>query len=456
MLMQTLGQITTHRSSIGRRIVPYSLTLFAVLLFWGGLLVGEDALGGWSRGDLYIFHGRTISAFRTKPFLAVLSDYNSATTPLFQILESYNPLFGHDTAFRATNTLFCLFVCALFAFAIRRRFKGTPYSGTAALLIASSLLLSPYFRAQSYWVSTDVFPVFLLILTSLLLARVDDGDPDSTLSAHPMLLIPLLALISWAAFYCRQSYIFLPFYVFLILVWRFRSCWWWTVLVFCVLGLPAVYLVHLWHGLNPPRFRRHEGAYLNNIAAPLSLILIYSLPFLVEGAVRTRGSLIKASRRLRMWWLFLPIGWMGFAFVFWSFRFSENDQGGGIAARMLSHFGSAGRFMFLTIAYGGFLVALFLFQQASWQRRILLVSFLLPALAMAIFFQRYYDPLLVVFFFLLWERKVVSQYVTPRAAYFLMAFNALLLTGAIAYNVKNKPVFSPIFSNTRPWDIVPK
>jgi hypothetical protein len=451
-----LERVITRRGSYRRPIVAYSLVLLAILLFFAGFIVGEDALGGWSRGDLYLYHGLTIWAFRTKPFLTVLADYNSATNPLFQILESYNPLFGHDTAFRATNTIFCLFVCALFAFAVRRRFKTTPHSGSAALLIAASLLLSPYFRAESYWVSTDVLPVFLLILTSLFLIPIDDCDRKITLSQHPLFFIPLLALISWAAFYCRQTYIFLPFYVSVILVWRFRSYWWWTVLVFCALGLPAVYLVHLWHGLNPPRFRRHLGVSLNDIAPPLSMILIYSLPFLCEVAVRTRRRLVELLGGMRMEWLYLLIGWAGFSVVFRSFRFSENDQGGGIAARILSHFGRAGHFLFLTIAYAGFLVVLLLFQQASWQRRILLVSFLLPAFVMAIFFQRYYDPLLVVMFFLLWERKIVSQYVTPRAAYFLMAFNALLLIGALAYNGRSKPVFVPLFSHTRPWDIVLK
>ena len=147
--------------------------IVAIVLYFAGFILGEDAFGGNIRADLYLFHGPTIRAFRDRPIIDVLPDYNSATTPLFHILESFNPFLNHDTAFRFTNTLFAFLTCGLFIYAVYRRFKSIPGSGKAALLIGISILFSPYYRAESYWVSTDIFPLFLMILTAILL------DPHS-------------------------------------------------------------------------------------------------------------------------------------------------------------------------------------------------------------------------------------------------------------------------------------
>ena len=260
----------------------YLLVSLAVILFFAGFFAGEDGFGGNIRADLYLFHEPTIWAFRTRPLLAVLPAYNSATTPLFHVLESFNPLLGQDVAFRATNTLFAFLTCSLFICAIYHRFRSISTARTSALLIGASILLSPYFRAESYWVSTDVLPVFLIIVTAMLLNRVQDSDLRCRLTVSPWVLTPFLALVSWSCFYCRQTNLYMPFYACLVLIWRFRTNWWWIVFVFGICGVPAIYLVHTWKGLTPPGFQRHQGLSLDAIVQPLSMMLIYAVPFLVE------------------------------------------------------------------------------------------------------------------------------------------------------------------------------
>jgi hypothetical protein len=274
-----------------------------VVLFFAGFILGEDAFGGNIRADLYLFHGPTIRAFRDQPILNVLPDYNSATTPLFHILESLNPLLDHDAAFRFTNTLFALFACGLFIYAVHRRFRSVPNSGKAALVIGISILLSPYYRAESYWVSTDIFPLFLIIVTAILLDPIQDGDPKSESTIKNIWVIPLLALATWACFYCRQTALFLPFYTFVVLLWRFRTYWWWIVLVFGILAIPMVYLIHIWKGLTPPGFRRHEGFSIDSVVQPLSMIVIYALPFLLNSFTEVK-SWARMSIKHRSIWLY--------------------------------------------------------------------------------------------------------------------------------------------------------
>ena len=428
----------------------YLLVLFSVILFIAGFFSGEDALGGGIRNDLYSYHLPTMLAFRHRPFLTVLPYYNSATTPLFHILESFNPLLGHDTAFRATNTFLSLLVCALFALTIGRRFEPIPASRACTLLIGSSVLLSPYFRAESYWVSTDIFPLFLVIVTALLLDPIQDNHQAAKSQESLLVRILLLAVVSWSAFYCRQTYLFLPFYVFVVLFSELRAYRGRTVLLFGALGVPAIYLVHLWKGLTPPSFRHHQGLALSSIASPLSIVLIYSLPFLFEMVVREKRRLICVAGEARFKWMYLIAGWITFLAVFHSFHFNSHYGGGGIAAKLLDKFGQPGRYLFLTSAYFGVVILLFMFRRAQWKRRVLLISFFLPAFVMKVFFQRYYDPVLVVLFFLFWERDLVERFLTVRTAVILMVFNAALLGGAIAYNAKSKPVFLPIGSHRLP------
>ncbi len=85
----------------------------AAAVFLLGFVLGLDP-GGGSRSDFYTYHLPAILAFRHGAFSAVLRDYSSATTPLFHILASYNPLLGSDTAFRASSLCFSLVVCGLF------------------------------------------------------------------------------------------------------------------------------------------------------------------------------------------------------------------------------------------------------------------------------------------------------------------------------------------------------
>ena len=429
---------STH---LHRLAVP--AVILAVLLFLVGFFFGEDALGGGVRDDLYIFHGLTMAAFRDQPFFTVLRDYTSATTPLFQILESFNPLLGHDTAFRATHTLFCLLTVVLFVVVLSRRFRRLPAIVPTAALIGCSVLLSPYFRAESYWVSTDVFPIFLLLLTALLFNPLEDAPTEAPLNRSPIWLPVVLALLSWSTFYCRQSYLFLPFFVFCILFWRLPSQRVFLVLLFALCALPAIYLVHLWGGLNPPSFKRHQGFALEGIAAPLSMVFIYAVPFLCE--------LLLRARRLRQMlaltpatWLSLLGGLLAFVAIFHGFHFNARHEGGGIASKILEHLGQPGRYLFLLLSYFGLVILVFLARQASWKGRLLLLSFFAPTFIMAIFFQRYYDPLLIIAFFVLWERDLVQRFVTPRLAAFLIVFNALLLVGAIGYNARSKPVFAPL------------
>jgi hypothetical protein len=471
--------------------VSFLLLSAVIWLFLLGFFLGEDALGGGVRSDLYTFHGPTIYQFHDNPWRQVLPDYDSATTPLFHILESFNPTLGHDTEFRASNLFIALLTVVLVAFAMLRRFAAEATLSWPILLIGASILLSPYFRAESYWASTDILPIFFLALTALLLlptqdtpdlrhaepseARQGPRHPEGSSPPHkfrhpersegplywpwhrswhllsPHLLILLTALFSWSAFYTRQTYLFAPAYAGILLLIGLRRERWFTFVLFAALGIPAVYLVHLWHGLVPPQFQHHQKLSFDGVVAPLSMIFIYSIPFLIEAAIARSRQTSRTGpiKRLFPW---LMAAWLVFLAIFHAYRFDDQNRGGGIAAKFCARFGTPGALLFVTFGFLGLLVAAWLFRACSWRGRLLIILFLIPDFAMSEFYQRYFDPLLVVLFFLFLDRAVVRPYVRPRMAYLLLAFNGFLLAGALAYNAHGtRPEFLPLTSPVHPW-----
>ena len=431
------------------------LLAMIALLFMSGFLLGEDSLGGGVRMDLYLYHGPTMFAFRAQPWRQVLANYTSATTPLFHIAESLNPLLGDDLLFRAFNVLVGLSTIWLFQRAMLTRFCDQIARPWPATLIAASFLLSPYFRAETYWVSTDILPILLLILCSLMIIGMQDDRAEAVSPSNAFVHIAMLSVASWSAFYCRQTYLYLPVYAFGLLVVYRRPQRWFTILINVLFILPAIWLFWLWKGLNPPAFQHHEQLSINGVVAPLSMIFVYALPFAVEVLAFQRSLFQSEWQRIKRWMPWAVTGWAAFVATFHNYHFSAGNLGGGVASKLLSRFGRPGEFVFLTCAYLGLLIVAWLMLRSRTRGRGLVLLFLLPTFSMSVAYQRYYDPILFVLFFLFVRAALVRHFVSVRMGVILIAFSGLLLISAFTTNGRTKPVFWPVTSQNHPWTGTP-
>jgi hypothetical protein len=427
-------------------------TVLALVLFVVGLILGLDP-GGGTRSDLYIYHLPTIYAFHTRPWLQVLHNYPSATTPLYHMLESFNPFLGNDIAFRVTNLIFSLIIYGLYILALRRRFAGAPQVRSWAALLGAALLLSPYFQSTTYWPITDTLPLFFVLVVLLLLSPIENGPIQYEKTLNPAVHVLLLAALSMCAFYTRQSYIFLPLFVFVLLFKTQFVSRWWTLFVFALAGLPGLYLFWLWRGFTPPAFQGiNQGSSAEIVVYPLTMIAFYAMPLLVEAFYQNRDN----------WLTFLPsrTGWVGiiagaivFLLIFRHFSFSTHHYGGGIASKIFAKCGRPGPILFLLFAYFGLLILIWLFRATEWKTRTLLVFFLLPTFMMKVVFERYYDPLLYMLFFLFFDRNLVRRFVNVRTGILIFLFMAALLGGALRYHAQDSPNF-PMYGKQHPWGSV--
>ncbi len=419
--------------------VPRIALAAALAVFLLGFILGLDP-GGGSRSDFYRYHLPAILAFRHGNFLDVLRDYSSATTPLFHMLASWNPLLGRDTAFRASNVCFSLLVTWLYVALLRRRFSDVPGARTASLLMGAALLLSPYFESTTYWPITDTLPIFFLLAAAALM-------PDAARPAGKR-RIALLALFSAAAFYTRQNYLFLPVYTGILLFREQRNARAWTVLCFALVSLPGLYLARLWHGLTPPSFQEHHQGFSWSIMLyPLTLIAFYALPLLASRplppALRSRGSWVAASG-----------GAVLFLALLHRWSFAAHPLGGGIAVKLFAKAGPPGVYLFLGFAYLGLLMVGGLLGKGSWKTRLLVVLVLLPTFMLKVVYQRYYDPLLLILFFLFLDRSIARPLVSVMSGWAVLGFAAALLAGAGLFHGRDSGIY-PIYSARHPWEGIP-
>jgi hypothetical protein len=433
------------------RLNPWAVfaTILALMLFFAGFVLGLDP-GGGTRSDLYIYHLPTIYAFHTRPWLQVLRNYPSATTPLYHMLQSFNPLLGNDTAFRASNLIFSLVVYSLYMIALRKRFADAPQVRSWAALLGAALVLSPYFQGQTYWPITDTLPLFFVLVVFLLFDPIENGSTQHKKMLHPGFRMLLLAVLSVCAFYTRQSYLFLPLYVFILLCKTQHVSRWWTLLAFALAGLPSLYLFWLWRGFTPPSSQRiNQGSSAEIIVYPLTMIAFYAIPLLFEELYQKRGkwSTLMPSRT---GWLALIIGAMAFLLAFRHFSFSTHHYGGGIASKIFAKCGRPGPALFLLFAYVGLLILIWLFRVTDWKTRTLLLFFLLPTFMMKVVFERYYDPLLYMLFFLFFDRDLVRRFVNVRTGILIFLFMGALLGGALRYHAQDSPNF-PLYGKQKPW-----
>jgi len=256
-----------------------SITIYFIVVFLSfifGFFLNEDSAGG---GFLDFEHEWTsITEFKLGIFSALTSiKYESSRTPLFLILNYFNPFNDTEYGFRLSNFIFNIFIPIPFYFLLKRKYPELSLN----ILISISLLLylSPYFRTSSYWAHQENLPIFFT-LTSLLYFEIFKTKKIKQNLIH----IFGIAIISSLAFYSDQKYIFVSFYCFIRFILIFKNDM--TKLIqitffFFLSSLPTFYLFYLWKGILPIQSQFRIGLYPKNITLSLSIITFYFLPFLI-------------------------------------------------------------------------------------------------------------------------------------------------------------------------------
>lgn len=399
-----------------RSTVVYVVLFVLLASFFAGYFLheGKTSPAHW---DLTVYHIPAIQAFQSQPLSIALKDYPSATTPLFHLLSAFGPVRYDHSAYYLASTVLSAIVVAIFAVMLAQRFGYGRAQRTAAILFASFLLISPYYRTQAFWPSTDNMATAFTVLTLLCLSRFEED------TQKPLSYFLGAAFACALTFYTRQSYLWLVAYTGFIVLLRGSIARAW-VLIFVPLMLPGAYLFHLWHGLTPPQFQlHHQGFTLEGVAFVFFSVFLLAIPFLAASP----RLLLEYFRSDRMWLLDIA-----FALIFAFIRqrtatFATPGSGiliSGIFVNILLRLGGLAAPVFACIVVAGAVITSGVFRRVNLQSRALIVLLLGSTLLTRVSFQRYYDPLLLIVFLGAIDRQFVRRHFTVKAA----AWTALLET----------------------------
>lgn len=253
-------------------VVRPRLRLMFIGLTAGVLLFRLAASVIWNRGPVFDeqFHLPVIEQFGPGlPSIAKLSDYASATGPLFYVV------FGNIGRVLGYNRLLLrlvIFVSALgslYLFHRILRLAGSAEPWPSVALLATT----PYFFTLSGLVMTELPALMFGLLSVYAWLRFRAGGRTGDY------LLALLAAV--LAIWTRQYFVFLPV-AFALSELTKRPRRWIATFAGLVPGLALVPLVLLWHGLVPPELgaRYHPRPQLENITSVLVWTGLYLLPWI--------------------------------------------------------------------------------------------------------------------------------------------------------------------------------
>jgi hypothetical protein len=391
-------------------------------------LVRVDPSLVWASGDEVCCHVPAIRAIQREGLRHALTDYRyyrSATTPLYHLLMSLAIDRVDPLAIRA------VWIVTTFAVAILlyRHIRSDPelaHGGRAGAALALAFLLSPTTRASAVYFVTDGLALDLAIAALALLRRARTGAAFSPPFAA------LAIVTAFASFYTRQYYVWVPLYV----LWRVladSAAWRRRIVTLggcALLGLPGLALFVAWRGATPPLGMpvHTHPALLSTLPNALGLLALYSAP-LMWIAVRDGGSHGTTGSRFRAS-VVLCFGLAAFVLAGLALGFSVPQAGG--VLRVVNALGPVGPPVFLTVSYFG-LVMLVRWYVVDGPWQLWWAAFLLPLLTGGVLLQRYFEPAVMVFLFLVARPRDALQALDSRLVWFYPGFTAAYALFRIVY-----------------------
>jgi hypothetical protein len=341
------------------------------------------------RFDLELAHLPSAKGFAELPFLEALN-YPDAPFPLvLMLMGGVLALGGNLLTIQVLSVGVGLALLWLVHVQARTN-RGFPLAAAGALVAA--VLISPYFRGTTVYANTDPLPLALLVAAYVLVDRIRDP--------RPVLALALTCIAVWA----RQFYLFAPLAV---LLREAPGGGWGRFLrmaaVGVILGLPVLALVLYWGGPTSPGLEGpgHLAAAgpVTTVPVLLSIFGLYAVPSVVATLRFHRSEFLAAARRPLFLLCLAGLAVVGIAVALGAAKL-QAIGGGGAAMVGLERFGvpvgiRSAILAAIVVGVGGYLTYLVL--QAPRTNAVLLLV-LLAFLPTTVFYQRYFDPLLLILF----------------------------------------------------------
>lgn len=398
------------------------LILFLVTLYYLAGIIHPDANIIRHRNDGAHFHLKTIQSISENGLLGTLKSPQVPTFPLYHLILSplYSLTSGSIWVLRSFN-LVLTFLTAIFIyiyFIKLDNLRPALYRSITAWTFSLAFILSPYVRASALSVTSDNLPYLFLFSGLLLLQYFRQCQAPA--------LIPVVIFLGFSAFYTRQFYIWVPLW-FIILLYQMkqkkRALDALHLIWAAILAIPSVYCYVQWNGPVPPAFRPHHmgGFSLQSVPVIFSFIPFYFIPLYL--------SCLKNIRKYLNLRTFLPgavvVSLLCLLYLPDSFQLNSVEGGGMLGLVLSSFFHSSTEILFLSSGVLGIVSILFISFSSGGNKYLWFIS-LGVFFSTRVFWQKYFDPLVIVILFLTLSPEFKARLVRHKTIYLFPVMEILL------------------------------
>ena len=384
--------------------LKYIYLFFLLQLYLIGFFLRENIAGGAEK-DFITFTWPLIEAFKENFFLTLKNyySYGEGSTPLFHILNAYlNPFTFNQFVFQGSITFLSLLNVVFFADVLNEKYK---ISKLDSFVYASIFLILPFFRSSAYWGLTENLGWLFLILSLKFYLKF-----ESLKIKNKIKFVFLTCLFSSLALYTRPYLIFFPiFLVIYSIVDRKYASLKLLIFFYVLLAIPGLYLLYIWGGtvyisqgeqqINFIYQYHHPRFILQNLIIVSTIFLFYLIP--VEIRLLENKKYFSKNRILIFGTFLASILILNYFDIFQ--YVNEITLGGGVFHKINKIVFGKNIYFFLFISAVGFLIISDYFI-ISKKNKILFLS-LLVFCQPKYLLQEYFEPLVLILFFSLFDLK---------------------------------------------------
>ena len=410
------------------------LIILAIVSFLLGFYYDEKATNGyvdlsWIKDNIKIFLDNNILESIKHP------DYFGNRTPLMYILHVLlNPFIENIYFYRISVFIFSSVGFFLFFLCLKKKFKDT--NRIVLTLIASTLLLSPYFRSSAIWGLEENYAIVFMLLSFLSLNSFLNNNQNFTSS----LLVVSVALTSSACIYFDQKFLFIPLICFFTILFSDKHMIFKIELtiLYVILSLPYVYLIFLWGGITPPstaeanlnsitKISRISNLYFPHIGYSISMIAFYLFPiifFMNKNFSELLIKLIKSKFNLFLIVIFIIyLLYLIFFFNYEKFTTSNYWIGLGYVHKISLIFFKNSfvlQKIFTLFSFTVSWIIVMIFINSKIQNLLLIFYFLFLSIFLWPLMQEYFDPIFLILSFLFFKNDLKINFRNSLILYFYL------------------------------------
>ena len=428
-------------------------TFILIFLSWSSFFLGfyldENSAGaGTYKGD-WVFLWPNLQIFLDNEISVAINHENFLTNrpPLLYILHKlFNPFVENEISYRKSVFIISLVAPIVFYLCLKQKFKNQ--DNLLLFLIASTILLSPYYRTSSYWGLEENYGLISLLLAFLFLNFFLENNERNYYKIYFQLFFCIF--FSSVCIYFDQKLLIVPIICFFTIIKSRKKIEFkiFSIVLYFILSLPYVYLIVLWGGIFPTNLTQSRNLgnkiYLDHIGYASTIISFYLLPLLFFKG-KNFFILIKNFFSKKNNYYLISLFFIYSLYLLISSRFFGQSSlnidislGKGFIHKFSLIFFNDFLIREIFIYFSFFVswIIILIFINRNLIDSLILIYFLLISIFIFPILQEYFDPLILLMIFTFFSSKLFINY-SNTIVLFLYLLIFLISSNIYYYNLLN-------------------